>query len=212
MVYSISFLLSGWFKVVTMLNKRTFSCQSVSIILWHLGSLGVARCLTHPTKTCALPASSESQITGSPQHIFLLHMSVHISHSYRQSSSSQLTNPNNKKQLNQAINFPNMNQIKSTKMRTASQTLLILDKLTQKLVLHSRREPWYLLHALYPHSRIRAPRNANLQRGLPQYWSVGRPLKRRGNDEQQGVSCPMARTLEGREGKGEDALPWSWGH
>ena len=112
MVYSISFLLSGWFKMVTMLNKRTFSCQSVSITLWHLGSSGVARCVTHPTKTCALPASSESQITGSPQHIFLLHMSHHISHSYRQSSSTQSTNPNNKKQLIQAINFPSMTQSK----------------------------------------------------------------------------------------------------
>ena len=82
-----------------------------------------------------LVASSESQITGSPQHIFLLHMSIHISHSYRQSSSTQLTNPKNKKQLIQAINFPNMNLNKSTNMRTAFQTLLVLDKLTQKLVL-----------------------------------------------------------------------------
>ena len=63
-------------------------------------------------------------------------MSIHISHSYRQSSLTQLTNPNNKKQLIQAINFPNMNPIKSTNMKTAPQRLLVLDKLTQKLVLH----------------------------------------------------------------------------
>ena len=63
-------------------------------------------------------------------------MSIHISHSYRQSSSRQLTNSNNKKQLTQPINFSNMNPIKSTNMRTALQTLLVLDKLTQKLVLH----------------------------------------------------------------------------
>ena len=65
-----------------------------------------------------------------------------------------------------------MNPIKSTNMRTAYQTLLVLDKLTEKLVLHFETTMTliYCMHST--HTRFRAPRNANLQRGLPQYWSV----------------------------------------
>ena len=115
-VYSISFLLSGWFKTVTMqkLKNIQLSVMRYACLFYPrtLRVIGVAYCVKHTTKTCAWPAFSESQITGSPQHIFLLHISIHISHSYRQSSSTQLTNPNNKKQLIQAINFPSMTQSK----------------------------------------------------------------------------------------------------